>query len=85
MVAVTAVWTFLLSWNEYLLPTVVLQDDSLQTVPIKLGHFIGRIDTQYALIATGAILAAAPLLIVYGSGYSVLGAGIRRLQGRMFL
>jgi len=80
LLAVTAVWTFLSSWNEYLLPTVVIQDDSLQTVPIALGHFIGRIDTEYALIATGALLAAAPLLIVYGLAYGVLSAGLRRLR-----
>ncbi len=79
MVAVVALWAFLSSWNEYLLPTLAVQDDSLQTVPVALGHFIGRIDTQYALIATGALLAAAPLLIVYAAGYGVLGAGVRRL------
>jgi len=80
MVAVVALWASLSSWNEYLLPTLAVQDDSLQTVPVALGHFIGRIDTQYALIATGALLAAAPLLIVYAAGYGVLGAGVRRLR-----
>jgi len=80
MVAVVALWAFLSSWNEYLLPTLAVQDDSLQTVPVALGHLIGRIDTQYALIATGALLAAAPLLIVYAAGYGVLGAGVRRLR-----
>jgi raffinose/stachyose/melibiose transport system permease protein len=79
-VAVVALWAFLSSWNEYLLPTIVLQDDTLQTVPVALGHFIGRIDTEYALIATGALLASAPLLLVYASGYSVLGLGLRRLR-----
>lgn len=79
-VAVVAVWTFLSSWNEYLLPTIVLQDDSLQTVPVALGHFIGRIDTEYALIATGALLASAPLLAVYAGGYGVLSMGLRRLR-----
>jgi raffinose/stachyose/melibiose transport system permease protein len=80
MAAVTAVWAFLSSWNEYLLPTVVMQDDSLQTVPLALAHFIGRIDTQYALIATGALMAAAPLLLIYAAGYGVLSAGMRRLR-----
>lgn len=79
-VAVVALWAFLSSWNEYLLPTIVLQDDTLQTVPVALGHFIGRIDTEYALIATGALLASAPLLLVYAGGYSVLGLGLRRLR-----
>lgn len=80
MIVVTAVWSFLSSWNEYLLPTVVLQDDSVETVPIALGHFIGRIDTQYALIATGALLAAAPLVVAYMLGYNALSAGVRRLR-----
>jgi ABC-type glycerol-3-phosphate transport system permease component len=79
-VAVVAVWAFLSSWNDYMLPTVVLQDDTLQTVPVALGHFIGRIDTEYALIATGALLASAPLLAVYAGGYGVLGLGLRRLR-----
>jgi raffinose/stachyose/melibiose transport system permease protein len=80
MVLVMAVWAFLSSWDEYLLPTMVMQDASLQTVPVALGHFIGRIDTQYALIATGALLAAAPLLLIYVLGYSVFSAGVRRLH-----
>lgn len=79
-VAVVAVWAFLSSWNEYLLPTIVLQDDTLQTVPVALSHFIGRIDTEYALIATGALLASVPLLALYAGGYSVLELGLRRLH-----
>ena len=79
-VAVAAVWAFLSSWNDYTLPTIVLQDDTLQTVPVALGHFIGRIDTEYALIATGAVLASAPLLALYAGGYGVLGLGLRRLR-----
>jgi raffinose/stachyose/melibiose transport system permease protein len=80
LLAVVAVWTFLSSWDEYLLPMMVMQDDSLQTVPLALGHFIGRIDTQYALIAAGALMAAAPLLLLYAAGYGVFSSGIRRLR-----
>jgi ABC-type glycerol-3-phosphate transport system permease component len=79
-VAVVAVWAFLSSWNEYLLPTIVLQDENLQTVPVALGHFIGRIDTEYALIATGALLASIPLLLLYAGGYGLLGVGLRHLR-----
>lgn len=80
MVAVMAVWAFLTSWDEYLLPTIVMQDDSMQTVPVALGHFIGRVDTQYALIATGALMAAVPLLALYAAGYGLFSAGFRRLR-----
>jgi raffinose/stachyose/melibiose transport system permease protein len=49
-----AIAAFVLSWNEYLLPTVVSQDGSLQTVPTVLGSFIGTYDTQFNLLAAGA-------------------------------
>jgi raffinose/stachyose/melibiose transport system permease protein len=80
MLLIVALWSFLWSWEEYLLPTIVIQDDSLQTVPVELGYFMGRIDTQYALIATGALLATGPLLLAYGAGYGVFRLGLRRLR-----
>jgi raffinose/stachyose/melibiose transport system permease protein len=80
MLLIVALWSFLWSWEEYLLPTIVMQDDSLQTVPVELGYFMGRMDTQYALIATGALLTAGPLLLAYGAGYGVFRLGLRRLR-----
>lgn len=84
MVAVAGLWAFLSSWNEYLLPTVVLQDETLQTMPLALAHFIGRVDTQYGLLAMGALLAIAPILALYAALYGVLALGLRRLRrGRL--
>ncbi len=80
MLLIVALWSFLWSWQEYLLPIIVIQDDSLQTVPVELGYFMGRMDTQYALIATGALLAAVPLLLAYGAGYGIFRLGLRRLR-----
>jgi raffinose/stachyose/melibiose transport system permease protein len=80
MVAVVGLWASLASWNAFLLPTVVVQDEGLQTVPSALAHFIGRADTQYALLAIGALLSVVPLLALYGSLYSAMSAGLRRLR-----
>lgn len=80
MIAVAALWAFLSSWNEYLLPVVVLQDDTLQTVPAALGHFVGSVATLYGLLAAGALLAVLPLLILYGLLYGAVAAGLRRLR-----
>jgi raffinose/stachyose/melibiose transport system permease protein len=81
LVIVVAVWSFLVSWNDYLLPTVVIQDEGFLTVPIALAHFIGRFDTQYGLLATGALLALLPLAILYAGLYKVLERGMRGLGG----
>ncbi len=80
MIAVAALWAFLSSWHEYLLPVVVLQDDTLQTVPAALGHFVGSVATLYGLLAAGALLAVLPLLILYGLLYGAVAAGLRRLR-----
>ncbi|HWE61087.1 MAG TPA: ABC transporter permease subunit, partial [Chloroflexota bacterium] len=82
LVTVVGIWAFLSSWNDYLLPTVALQDESIQTIPMALAHFIGRFDTQYALLATGALLAVLPLLVLYAGLYGVMARGIRGLSWR---
>jgi raffinose/stachyose/melibiose transport system permease protein len=79
LVVVVGVWSFLASWNDYLLPTVAIEDGSMQTVPLALAHFIGRFDTQYALLATGALLAALPLLAIYAGLYGIMAQGLRRI------
>jgi raffinose/stachyose/melibiose transport system permease protein len=60
-----AVWAFVTSWNEYLLPTIVSQDGSLSPVPALLAGFIGRYNTQYAVLAAGSLIALAPPLVLY--------------------
>ncbi|MBV9282848.1 MAG: ABC transporter permease subunit, partial [Chloroflexi bacterium] len=60
-----ATWAFVTSWNEYLLPTLVSQDASIQTVPTLLASFVGSYDTQYGLLAAGSLMAIAPSLIIY--------------------
>lgn len=80
LVMVVGVWAFLSSWNDYLLPIVSAQDGSLMTAPMTLGSFIGRSDTQYSLLATGALLALLPLLLLYAGSYGVMARGARGLS-----
>jgi len=79
LMVVILVWSFLVSWNDYLLPTVVIQDDSVITVPTALAQFVGRFDTEYGLLATGALLALLPIVVLYAGLYRVLVRGARLL------
>jgi raffinose/stachyose/melibiose transport system permease protein len=81
LLVVILVWSFLVSWNDYLLPTVAIQDEGFQTVPLALAHFVGRFDTEYALLATAALVALAPVLALYAGLYQVLARGISGLRG----
>jgi raffinose/stachyose/melibiose transport system permease protein len=79
LLLVAAVWSFLLSWNDYLLPDVVLAGSQTQTVPLALAHFTGRVDTEYGLLAAGALTALLPITLAYALFYRVLARGFRQL------
>lgn len=75
------IWSFVSSWNEYLLPTLVSQDGALGTVPTLLGSMIGKYDTQYGLLAAGSLLAALPSLLIYVALRRSAAAGLTSAEG----
>jgi raffinose/stachyose/melibiose transport system permease protein len=56
---------FMWTWNEFLLALVMVSDESLRTAPLGLAFFQGRNTTDEALLAAGAIIVAAPVVIAY--------------------
>jgi raffinose/stachyose/melibiose transport system permease protein len=77
-IAAVAVWAFVTSWNQYLLPTVVSQDGSLQTVPTLLGTFLGRYNTAYGPLAAGSAIAILPTLLLVAALRLQGGRGLQR-------
>jgi raffinose/stachyose/melibiose transport system permease protein len=61
MIVLVFMWT----WNEFLLPLVMVSDESLRTAPLGLAFFQGRNTNDEALLAAGAIIVAAPVVIAY--------------------
>jgi raffinose/stachyose/melibiose transport system permease protein len=57
--------TFLASWNEYLVPLVMVSSNSLQTVPLALAAFQGQYVSDIPSLAAGSIIVAVPALCVY--------------------
>ncbi|WP_242907359.1 carbohydrate ABC transporter permease [Actinomadura terrae] len=62
MLLLTTMWT----WNEFLLPLVIINsDEALRTAPLGLSFFQGTHKTDYSLLMAGALIIAAPIVIVY--------------------
>jgi raffinose/stachyose/melibiose transport system permease protein len=61
MVVLVFMWT----WNEFLLALVMVSDESLRTAPLGLAFFQGRNTSDEALLTAGALIVAAPVVIVY--------------------
>lgn len=56
---------FMWTWNEFLLALVMVQDESLRTLPVGLAFFQGRYTSNIPLMAAGSIIVAGPIVLVY--------------------
>jgi ABC-type glycerol-3-phosphate transport system permease component len=59
------IFEFMWSWNDYLLPMLVVYDDSKRTLPMGLNYFQGRYTMDQALIAADVTISTLPIIIVY--------------------
>ena len=53
------------SWNNFMLPNILLQNDNLRTVPAGLNHFRTRFTMDNTLTSAGSLIVAAPLILIY--------------------
>lgn len=56
---------FLFSWQEYLLPLVVLQTETLKPITVGAASLQGRYGVDYGGIAAAGLIAFAPLVALF--------------------
>ena len=52
-------------WNDFLLPSLVLTDKELFTLPLSTYSFYGTYSADYGTIMAGLLLCVIPILILY--------------------
>ena len=57
----SSMWT----WNQFLLPSVLIHNDSARTLPIGLRHFQGEYVTDWPLLMAGATITFLPVVVLY--------------------
>jgi arabinogalactan oligomer / maltooligosaccharide transport system permease protein len=62
---ITALFSFMTAWNEYVVANVVLQDLEMFTLPLGLKMFQGSMTTQWGLYAAGALLVSIPVVALF--------------------
>ncbi|WP_432052283.1 carbohydrate ABC transporter permease [Streptomyces xiamenensis] len=65
IVAAVSVFVFIGAWNNFLWPFIIINDSSLMTLPVGLATVRESYGIQYAQSMASALLAAAPLIIVF--------------------
>lgn len=65
ILAAVSIFVFIGAWNNFLWPFIVTNDSSLMTLPVGLQTVKSAYGVQYAQNMASALLAAAPLIIVF--------------------
>lgn len=59
------VLVFMWSWNEFLLPLIMLSSDAQRTAPLGLPYFSSRYNTDRVGLAAAAVMVALPIVVVF--------------------
>jgi arabinogalactan oligomer/maltooligosaccharide transport system permease protein len=64
-VAVTALFSFMTGWNEFILAATLMSKEQMYTGPVGLQFFVGGFSQQWGYFAAGAIIAAIPVVLLF--------------------
>ncbi len=63
-------------WNDYLLPSLVINKEGMQTIPLQMFFFFGEYTKQWHLALAGLTLAIIPVIIFYFSAQKYIIRGV---------
>ena len=63
--AVTALFSFMTAWNEFILAATFLDDAARFTLPVALQRLVGEYRTEWGTFAAGALLVSVPVMVVF--------------------
>lgn len=64
-IAAVAIFTFVISWNNFLWPFIVVTNTDMMTIPVGIATVQSSYGVRYADIMASAVLAGLPLIIVF--------------------
>ena len=62
---VTALFSFMTAWNEFILAATFMADDRSFTLPVVLQRYVGQFGTDWPHFAAGAILVSIPVMVLF--------------------
>jgi arabinogalactan oligomer/maltooligosaccharide transport system permease protein len=62
---ITALFSFMTAWSEYIVAAQVLQDTSLYTLPLGLKSFESNMSTEWGLYAAASLIVSIPVVILF--------------------
>ena len=60
-----AIFVFIGAWSDFLWPFIVIQDESLYTLPLGVAKLAGTFSLDWRLVAAGSVISITPVLLLF--------------------
>ncbi|CAM5763395.1 sugar ABC transporter permease [Labrys miyagiensis] len=64
-ISTLALFLFIWTWNEFLIPLILVNNDAVRTLPIGMLFFQGKYLVDIPVLTAGAVFIIAPIIVVY--------------------
>jgi arabinogalactan oligomer/maltooligosaccharide transport system permease protein len=64
-IAVTALFSFMTAWNEFILASTFMTEETSYTLPVLLQSTIGEYSADWGMFSAGAILTSIPVMALF--------------------
>lgn len=75
-IAVTALFSFITGWNEFIIASLVMEEEAMYTAPVGLQFFVGGFSQQWGYFAAGSIIVSIPVVILFAYTQKYLVSGL---------
>jgi multiple sugar transport system permease protein/N,N'-diacetylchitobiose transport system permease protein len=59
------IFSFILSWADYVYALIIVNSDDMKTVPLGLASMLGAFDIRWGEIMVGSVLISIPMLLIF--------------------
>ncbi len=64
-VAITALFSFMTAWNEFILAATFMDKEEMYTAPVGLRFFVGGFSQSWGYFAAGSIIVSIPVVVLF--------------------
>jgi arabinogalactan oligomer/maltooligosaccharide transport system permease protein len=81
--AITALFSFMAAWSEFLVARIIINRQALYTLPLGLESLAGQFQTEWANYAAGSLMVCVPVMIMFVAlnRYLVSGLSLGGVKG----
>jgi len=81
--AATAIYVFLLAWNEFFFALTFMNSTEMRTIPVGIESFFAEHSVDWGLVMAGSVVASVPVVVLFGllSRYFIQGLTSGAVKG----